>query len=81
MEGPSVIPVEAVIRKALDNGVAFLVTLPNGKEIIAHFPKGVQPDEALDSGRRVTLELTPYDFSSGRIVKVHSCGTSSKSEK
>ncbi|MCP5535687.1 MAG: translation initiation factor IF-1 [Akkermansiaceae bacterium] len=47
------------------------VSLPNGKVVIGHIPKAlVHLHDQLKPGDHVRLELTPYDFSKGRIVLV-----------
>jgi len=49
------------------------VELPNGKVIIGHVAKamiGLHKD--IKAKSKVKLELTPYDFSKGRIVAVES---------
>ena len=46
----------------------YRVRLPNGKELIAHIPARHTPDAPVFSeGDEVTLEMTPFDFSKGRI--------------
>jgi translation initiation factor IF-1 len=47
------------------------VSLPNGKIIIGHVPKALEKlHESIKPDAQVRLELTPYDFSKGRIVEV-----------
>lgn len=47
----------------------YLVSLPNGKTLIGHVPKAlVNLHHALKINKKVTLELTPYDFEKGRIT-------------
>ena len=44
-------------------------SLPNGKSIIVHVPKWLETKLGeIPSGAKVTLELTPFDFSTARIV-------------
>ena len=58
-----------VLRKFSEN--AFKVSLPNGKEIIAHPAKEmVERIAEVIPGIRVALEMTPYDFEKGRIVEI-----------
>lgn len=46
------------------------VSLPNGKIVIGHIPKAlIHLHDELKPGDKVQLELTPYDFTKGRIVK------------
>ncbi len=66
MSGPSLIEVEAIIRESIGPR-AFRAELPNGKEIVAHLDRGMQV-ENLAEGATVKLEMSPYDFSRGRIV-------------
>ncbi len=45
------------------------VSLPNKKVIIGHVPKAlIHLHESIKPGCTVTLELTPYDFTKGRIT-------------
>lgn len=63
------IPAEAVVLARLCPAT-YRVALPNGKEIVGHVPKERRdspPDYAI--GDRLLLEMTPYDFSKGRIAK------------
>jgi translation initiation factor IF-1 len=47
----------------------FLASLPNGKEIIAHVrTREAAKAASLQEGQQVTVELTTYDFSTGRIA-------------
>ena len=47
------------------------VALPNGKIIIGHVPKAlIELHQLIKPDAKVRLELTPYDFSKGRIVEV-----------
>ncbi|MDX1679719.1 MAG: translation initiation factor IF-1 [Akkermansiaceae bacterium] len=49
--------------------VLFRVSLPNGKEILAHLERSLR-DKGVDykTGDRLLLEMTPYDFDGGRIL-------------
>ncbi len=50
---------------------AFRVRLPNGKEVIAHPSKALASENPdLSPGKKVRLEMTPYDFEKARIAKV-----------
>ena len=45
------------------------ISLPNGKIIIGHVPKAlIHLHDEIGPGKKVTLELTPYDFEKGRIT-------------
>lgn len=58
-----------VLHKFSEN--AFKVSLPNGKEIIAHPSKTMAARIAeVAPGVRVALEMTPFDFEKGRIVEI-----------
>lgn len=47
----------------------FFATLPNGKQVNAHFSRELAKDSpTLVAGDRVILELTPFDFDSARIA-------------
>jgi len=47
------------------------VSLPNGKRILAHLAKEMTLDLlTVPVGAKLKLEMTPYDFEKGRIVKV-----------
>ena len=49
----------------------YQVALPNGKIIIGHVAKAmIALHEQIRPDSKVKLELTPYDFSKGRIVAV-----------
>ena len=50
---------------------AFKVSLPNGKEIIAHPSKVMAARIAeVAPGVQIVLEMTPFDFEKGRIVEI-----------
>ncbi len=50
---------------------AWVATLPNGHELTAVFPKGLRDRlESLVSGQTVALNLSPADFSQGRVVAI-----------
>jgi translation initiation factor IF-1 len=66
-----VIEVEGIVEEALPNAM-FRVKLENGHTILAHISGKIRmhyirilPDD------RVTVEMTPYDLSRGRIVYRH----------
>jgi translation initiation factor IF-1 len=44
-------------------------TLPNGKRVLAFYPRG-RVGTALTAGDRVIIELSLFDFSEGEIVEV-----------
>ena len=50
---------------------AFSVRLPNGKEVIGHPAKAMNPRKAeLVEGVKVALEMTPFDFEKARIADI-----------
>lgn len=62
------IPAVAVVLARL-SPVTYRLALPNGKQLVGHVSKALRaepPDFSEDD--RVTLEMTPYDFSKARIV-------------
>ena len=49
--------------------VLYRVSLPNGKEILAHLGKELREDGAnFEIGQSLLLEMTPYDFDGARIL-------------
>ena len=68
MSKEDVIEVEGVVADSLPNAV-FKVRLENGHEIIAHISGRLRQNYIkILPGDRVTLELSPYDHSRGRIT-------------
>ena len=63
------ITVEGEVLEALGSGV-FKVRLDSGHEIICH-PSGKMRMNNINilAGDKVTVEMSPYDLSKGRIVK------------
>ena len=62
------IRVSAVVKEALPNAV-FRVELENGHKIIAHVSGKMRMNFIrILPGDVVTVELSPYDLSKGRIV-------------
>ena len=65
-QGP--IKVDGVIRETLPNAT-FKVTLEGGHEILAHISGKMRMNFIkILVGDRVTVELSPYDLSKGRIT-------------
>ena len=59
---------DGIIREALSNAM-FRVELENGHEIIAHISGKMRMHYIrILPGDKVTVELTPYDLTRGRIV-------------
>jgi len=62
------IRVEAVVKEALPNAV-FKVVLENGHEVLAHVSGKMRMHYIrILPGDTVTVELSPYDLTKGRIV-------------
>ncbi len=62
------IRVTATVKEALPNAV-FRVTLENGHQVIAHVSGKMRMHFIrILPGDKVTVELSPYDLSKGRIV-------------
>ena len=62
------IKVDGVIEEALPNAT-FRVKLENGHEILAHVSGKMRMNYIkILHGDRVTVELSPYDLSKGRIT-------------
>ena len=61
------IKVEGVVKELLPN-TQFVVTLENGHEVIAHISGKMRMHFIkILSGDQVTVELSPYDLTKGRI--------------
>ena len=68
MSKKDVIEVEGIVSEALPNAM-FKVKLENGHEILAHVSGKLRMNFIrILPGDRVTLELSPYDLSRGRIT-------------
>jgi len=62
------ITVQAVVKESLPNA-RFRVELENGHEVLAHVSGRMRMHFIrIVPGDRVTVELSPYDLSRGRIV-------------
>lgn len=62
------IEVEAVVTEALPNAT-FKVKLENGHEILAHVSGKLRLNYIrIVPGDKVTVEMSPYDLSKGRIT-------------
>ena len=62
------IRVEATVEEALPNAM-FRVVLDNGHKVLAHVSGRMRMHFIrILPGDRVTIEMTPYDLSKGRIV-------------
>jgi translation initiation factor IF-1 len=68
MSKEDTIEVEGIVIDSLPNAV-FKVKLENGHEIIAHISGKLRQNYIkILTGDRVTIELSPYDLSRGRIT-------------
>jgi translation initiation factor IF-1 len=62
------IKVEGVVEKALPN-TSFMVKLDNGHMVMAYISGRMRKNYIrILPGDRVTIELTPYDLTKGRII-------------
>ena len=68
MAKEDVIEVEAIVRESLPNA-SFKVELPNGHQVLAHISGKLRMNFIrILPGDKVTVELSPYDLSRGRIT-------------
>ncbi|MBR6407634.1 MAG: translation initiation factor IF-1 [Clostridia bacterium] len=68
MAKDDVIEVEGVVKEVLPN-TFFLVELPNKHQITAHVSGKLRMNFIrILAGDRVTVELSPYDLTKGRIT-------------
>lgn len=70
MAAPDAIEAPATIIERID-GKAYRAKLPNGKIVVAHFQSSRgETVPSLEPGSTVRLELSPFDFSRGKISTV-----------
>ena len=68
MSKQDVIELEGVVKEALPNAM-FQVELPNGHTILAHISGKLRMNFIrIMPGDRVTVEMSPYDLTKGRIT-------------
>ena len=68
MSKDDVIEVEGVVVDALPNAM-FKVSLENGHQVLAHISGKLRQNYIkILPGDKVTMELSPYDLSRGRIT-------------
>ena len=68
MSKDDVIEVEGIVTEAYPNAV-FQVQLPNGHKILAHISGKLRMNFIrVLPGDKVTIELSPYDLTKGRIT-------------
>jgi translation initiation factor IF-1 len=60
------IQVEGEIVEVLGPKICWVI-LPNGHRVLGHLPARRLAARGLNSGERVVLEMSPFDFSKGRI--------------
>ena len=68
MSKEDVIEIEGTVVDALPNA-QFLVELPNGHQLLAHISGKLRMNFIrILPGDKVTLEMSPYDLTKGRIT-------------
>lgn len=68
MSKEDVIEVQGTVSEALPNAM-FMVELENGHKVLAHVSGKIRMNFIrILPGDRVTVELSPYDLSRGRII-------------
>lgn len=68
MSKEDVIEIEGTVVDALPNA-QFLVELPNGHQLLAHISGKLRMNFIrILPGDKVTVEISPYDLSKGRIT-------------
>ena len=68
MSKQDVIEIEGTVKEALPNAM-FQVELPNGHMILAHISGKLRMNFIrILPGDKVTIELSPYDLTRGRIT-------------
>lgn len=68
MSKDDVIELEGIVKEALPNAM-FNVELPNGKVILAHISGKLRMNYIkILAGDKVTVEMSPYDLTKGRIT-------------
>jgi len=68
MSKQDVIEIEGVVLEALPNA-QFKVELPNGHKLLAHISGKLRMNYIrILPGDKVTVEISPYDLSKGRIT-------------
>ena len=68
MSKQDVIEVQGVVKEALHNAT-FQVELPNGHTVLAHISGKLRMNFIrILPGDKVTMEMSPYDLTKGRIT-------------
>jgi translation initiation factor IF-1 len=67
--GENAIRLEGAVIEVLKEATLFRVALVNGHRLLGHVSRRWRQEAAgLKAGDRVSLEMSPFDFSKGRIV-------------
>jgi translation initiation factor IF-1 len=65
--GEDAIEIEGIVTERMADGL-FRLELPNGHNILAHTPKRLlEQVRECGTGDRLTVEMTPFDMSKGRV--------------
>jgi translation initiation factor IF-1 len=68
VSGKTTIEAEGRVTEALP-GMVFWVEMPNGHKVLGHLSRGMRMDlTRVEPGDKVRIEMSPFDFSKGRIV-------------
>ena len=69
MSGQDIIRLEGRVIELLQEGRLFRVELANGHRLLGHVSRRGQQQATMElkPGDRVNLEMSPFDFSKGRI--------------
>jgi translation initiation factor IF-1 len=68
MAKEDLIQVEGIVKELLPNAM-FKVEIPNGKQVLAHISGKMRMHYIrILAGDKVTVELSPYDLTRGRIT-------------
>jgi hypothetical protein len=68
MPAPNPIRTTGTLGTPRPDGRTWIAFLPNGKDVVAHLPPHAPFANSLQTGHKVILELTAYDFSMARIA-------------
>ncbi len=69
MRGENAIRLEGTVVEVLKEATLFRVALVNGHRLLGHVAgRRRQEASTLRAGDKVNLEMSPFDFSKGRIV-------------
>ena len=71
MSKEDVIEIEGIVQEAMPNAM-FKVELENGHQILAHISGKMRKHFIkITTGDKVTVEMSPYDLTKGRITFRH----------